>query len=206
MCLACSDHVRFHHQSFPDVLAGHVAGDFAENVPAQVQGSRVQAQSQGRVQGRAVRARRRVLVRDDAAAATTAATGRRLPASQRSAAEAATVLPADDAAGRGRSVVPAAAAVVIVVVVRDVVFGEKEPRPQATANSATQQVQIHGPVGHIGSDRSVCGVAEQLSPRVQVHGKAGRSKTGSYTIHITSPPAMSSFLSYMWCAARVQSD
>lgn len=163
MCLVCTDHVRFHHESFPDVLAGHVTGDFAENVPAQVQKPGVQAQFEGRVQGRAVRARRRVLDRD-AAAASTVATGQRLSTSQWTAvAAAAAAVPADDVAGRGRSVV------------RDVVFGKKEPRPQATTNVIAEQVQVHGPAGHIRSGRSVPDNAEQLSPRVKVHGKAGWS-------------------------------
>lgn len=116
MCRARTD-VRLDNQPFPDVLAGHVAGDFAKNVPAQVQESRAPAQPQGRVQGRAVRARRRVRDRRRANGAGAALPSRRQKA------------------------------------------------------TAVEQIQVHGPAGHIATDR-------HLSSRVQVHGKAGRSETG----------------------------
>jgi len=63
MCRAFGK-LRFHHQSFSDVLADHVAGDLAEDVATQVQEPGAPAQSEGRVQGRAVRARGRLLRRD----------------------------------------------------------------------------------------------------------------------------------------------
>lgn len=141
----CRGDVRCHPQPFPAVLAGHVAGDLAENVPAQVQEPGAPAQSQGRVQGRTVRARRRVLD-----------------------------------AGRGRPPPRPAAAAAVVGGGGGI---EKEPRRQETP--AAEQIKVHGPVGHIRSDGGrflYRRARRRLSLRIQVHGKAGRSKTGSYYI------------------------
>lgn len=56
------------------------------------------------------------------------------------------------------------------------VFGEKEPQQETPA---VDQIKVHGPVGHIRPGG--CSRDQQLSPRVQIHGKAGRSKTGSFS-------------------------
>lgn len=153
MCRA-SNNVRFHHQSLSDVLADHVAGDLAQDVPAQVQEPSAPAQSQGRVQGCAVRTRRRLLRRN-------IVSYRRLS-------------PWPDNATPDAAVGRKSVAVVVVVV------SEKEPQ-QETAD--VNQIKVHGPVGHICPDggRSC---ARKLSPRVKVHGKAGWSKTGSFMISI----------------------
>jgi len=160
MCRASSN-VRFHHQSLSDVLADHVAGDLAKDVPTQVQEPSAPAQSQGRVQGRAVRARGRLLRRD-------IVSYRRLSPWPDTATPIIT-------AGRRKSV----AIVAIVVVV--VVVGEKEPQQETVA---VDKIKVHGPVGHIRPNgRSH---ARQLSPRVKVHGKAGWSKTGSFSLFMIS--------------------
>jgi len=147
MCRASSN-VRFHHQSLSDVLADHVAGDLAEDVTAQVQEPGAPAQSQGRVQGCAVRTRRRLLRRN------IVSYGRLSPWPD-------TATPIIAAGGR-KSVA---------------VVGEKEPQ-QETA--AVDQIKVHGPVGHICPDGGCRSCARQLSTRVKVHGKAGRSETGSF--------------------------
>jgi len=58
------------------------------------------------------------------------------------------------------------------------VFGEKEPQQETPA---VDQIKVHGPVGHIRPG-GCCSRDQQLSPRVQIHGKAGRSKTGSFIV------------------------
>jgi len=156
MCRASSN-VRFHHQSLSDVLADHVAGDLAEDVATQVQEPSAPAQSQGRVQGRAVRARGCLLRRD-------------IVSYRRLSPWPDTATPII-AAGRRKSV----AAIIVVVV------GEKEPQQETVA---VDEIKVHGPVGHIRSNgRSH---ARQLSPRVKVHGKAGWSKTGSFSLFMIS--------------------
>lgn len=154
MCRASSN-VRFHHQSLSDVLADHVAGDLAEDVATQVQEPSAPAQSQGRVQGRAVRARGRLLRRD-------------IVSYRRLSPWPDTATPII-AAGRRKS----DAAVVVV--------DEKEPQQETVT---VDKIKVHGPVGHIrpnGRSR-----ARQLSPRVKVHGKAGWSKTGSFSLFMIS--------------------
>jgi len=148
MCRASSN-VRFHHQSLSDVLADHVAGDLAEDVASQVQEPSAPAQSQGRVQGRTVRARGRLLRRD-------IVSYRRLSTWPDTATQII-------AAGGRKSV--------------SAVVGEKEPHQETVA---VDKIKVHGPVGHIRPDgRSR---ARQLSPRVKVHGKAGWSETGSFSL------------------------
>lgn len=158
-CAAIRDNVRVHHQPLPDVLAGHVAGDFAQDVPAQVQEPGAPAQSQGRVQGRAVRAGGRVY-RDAAVVGRRAAADRwrlRAPPRRRWPAAVATV--------RRLAV-------------------EKEPQPEIAAFA--EQIKVNGPFGYIGPDRLRHGQhryvsaanKRRLSPRLQVDGQAGRSETG----------------------------
>jgi len=141
-----SSNVRFHHQSLSDVLADHVAGDLAEDVSAQVQEPSAPAQSQGRVQGRAIRARRRLLL------------GAVISYLQLSPwSDTATSIAAEHRKSFA-------------------VIGEKEPQQEA---AAVDQIKVHGSVGHICPGGWPCD--QQLSPRVQVHGKAGWSKTGTET-------------------------
>lgn len=151
MCRASSN-VWFHHQSLSDVLADHVPGDLAEDVATQVQEPSAPAQSQGRVQGRSVRTRGRLLRRD-------IVSYRRLSPWS----DVATPI----AAERSKS---AAAAVFVC---------EKESQQETVA---FDQIKVHGPVGHIRPNgRSH---AQQLSPRVKVHGKVRRSTTGSFSLFL----------------------
>lgn len=138
MCRASCRNVRVHHQSLPDVLADHVAGDLAEDVPAQVQEPRAPAQSQGRVQGRAVRARRRVL--------RGLVVGHRGLPPRPHAATAATP-------GRGRPVVgekesrQETAAVEQIKVHGQV--GHIRPDGRHRARQLSPRVQVHGQAGRI---------------------------------------------------------
>lgn len=155
MCRTSSN-VRFHHQSLSDVLADHVAGDLAEDVAAQVQEPSAPAQSQGRVQGRTIRARRCLLL------GAVVGYHRLSPWP-----DTATSI----AAERRKSFA---------------VVGEKEPQQEA---AAVDQIKVHGPIGYICPGGWPCD--QQLSPRVQVHGKAGRSKTGSFFVYNNMPVDLS---------------
>jgi len=153
MCRASSN-VWFHHQSLSDVLADHVADDLAEDVATQVQEPSAPAQSQGRVQGRSVRARGRLLRRD-------VVSYRWLSPWPDTATSIA--------AGRSKS------AIAVVVV------GEKESQQETVA---VDQIKVYGPVGYIRPNGRPH--AQQLSPRVKVHGKVGWFKTGSFSLFLIS--------------------